>query len=141
MSPVLKQLFLTRLANRLLGWNLQSVGFTRSCKFSKDPFRCGFDWNDYVTRYLNKNGRIRDRDEFEKMVHEQGKKSAALPLRRRIHGHDFVELLASSCSYLRPKAGLSSGDLLGSILRSRATISFLKSQRLFRQLLKRLPKS
>jgi hypothetical protein len=39
--------------------------------FQKDPFRLEFDWDDYVTRYLNKNGRMRDRQQFEQVVNEQ----------------------------------------------------------------------
>jgi len=140
MTPVLKTLFLARLANRVLGWNLRSVGVNRSCNFSKEPFRFDFDSDDYVTRYLNKNSRIKDREQFEKIVNEQKKRCASLPLRRRIHGHDFLELLSSCCSYLRPKAGLSSGDLVGGILRNGATVRDLRSQRLFRDLMRRTPK-
>jgi hypothetical protein len=140
MTPALKKLFLARLANRLLGWNLQRVALTRSCQFAKDPFRLEFDWADYVTRYLNKNGRMGYREAFERVLTEQERKCASLPLRRRIHGHDFVDLLASCCSHLRPRAGLSSADLLGAMLRSGASAPQLKSQRLFRELVKRAPK-
>jgi hypothetical protein len=137
MTPVLKKLFLARLANRILGWNLRSVPVARSCRFAKDSFRFEFDWDDYVTRYLNKNNRMRNRQQFQAVANEQEKKSSGLQLRRRIHGHDFVEVLSCCCSHLRPKAGLCSQDLLGAMLRSGSDIRQLKTYRLFREILKR----
>lgn len=137
LKPILKKLFLGRIANRVLQWNLKSVSAAGSCEVTDNPLDITLDWADYLTRYLSKNDRLKHRSKFEEVVKQYSKKSS-LDARRRMHGHDFVSMLALCCSKLRPKAGITVDNLAG-MLRSGSATTDLISEPLFLELLRRCP--
>ena len=53
LTDTLQEVFLIRLANRVLEWKLEWLSFERCCL--ADGARIQFDREDYIARYLNKN--------------------------------------------------------------------------------------
>ena len=90
LSPVLKDLFIIRAANTVLGWSMRWIRFTRHCRLGGDEIH--FDRAQFVTNYLVNNGKGGRRDEFES---ECNRLTSAVPQddRQCIRGDDFVELL------------------------------------------------
>ncbi|HWM25447.1 MAG TPA: DUF4435 domain-containing protein [Chthoniobacterales bacterium] len=130
----LKQLFLARLANRVLQWRMKSVPAERSCKV-KPGKEISFDFNGYLKKYLSKNSRICDQTEFLKVIARWEKKCAGLDPRCCIHGHDFVEMVALFCSKLKAASEVKSGDLVSGMLRCGAVPSDLRAEPMFQLLL------
>jgi hypothetical protein len=89
---VLQELFLVRLANKLLGLDLESMTFQRCCTLNQDN-GIAFDAQDYVMRYLNKNGVIHLAGEFVRVI-ESWRPQLTDDPRYQMHGHDFIQLLA-----------------------------------------------
>jgi hypothetical protein len=133
----LKKLFLARIANRALGWNLKSVPFAKSMKITKAGLEISFDFDDYTTRYLSKNNFLKRQSEFKKAAKESERKSRDLDDRRCINGHDFVDMLALLCSKVKAAAEVSSGTLVGGMLRSGMRYRELASEPLFAELVAR----
>ena len=90
MSSMLKELFAVRATNRLLGWEMSLVSFTRCCTI--DGPKISFDSNVFLTRCLNNASRLGERDKFESAYRELV--STQLDDDRKgIHSGDFLELL------------------------------------------------
>lgn len=88
--PILKELFLLRVANHLLKLNLQGFACDRCLSF-KDG-RLLFDRQEYVQRYMNKNNRLNQVNEVETVV-ENFRAIAEGDPRFHVHGHDFLDVL------------------------------------------------
>lgn len=91
ISAPLEELFLVRLANFQLQWNLQSVSWEKSCKLTNAGMSLSL--NDYLTRYLNKNRRASQRKQILAMIQRWRKKMGAEP-RHQINGHDMTQMLS-----------------------------------------------
>lgn len=139
ISPILEKLFYARVANRVLAWNLRSVPFARSCKVIVKPFRVRLDLDNYIKRYLEKNGRMKHLKEFTNTLKRWQKKSALIDARYRIHGHDFLEVVGLCCSKIKAAAEFNSANLVGAVLRSGLSCSELTSEQLFEALLEQYP--
>jgi hypothetical protein len=66
IGEVLRRLFAIKLAHFLLKLNLKKVDWTKSCSISKKGFN--FKQEDYISRYLNKNRRARDKKRFVREI-------------------------------------------------------------------------
>jgi hypothetical protein len=137
VTPALKKLFLARVANRVLKWNLKAVPIHRSCKIAKDAPFIDFDFNNYVTRYLSKNSYLNRKGEFLKTMRKWEGKCRNLDERRCMHGHDFLEVVALICSKIKAAAEVRSGSLVGGMLRCAIGHADLGSEAMFRQLVER----
>jgi hypothetical protein len=96
LEPVLEYVFLTRAADRALGLSCGALSPARCCNFGGGAL-IEFDRSDYLDRYLGKSSSLSRRGEVEAMIRQLT--PTQYPLRRLIHGHDFVDLL---CAILRP---------------------------------------
>ncbi len=88
--PTLRTLFVIRYVNSHPKWRLTYFSFQRLLRSEAGRFL--FDAEEYLRRYLNRNGRLREIEDF---LTERG--SVAVPPetdpRCFMHGHDFLELL------------------------------------------------
>ena len=94
LSEVLQRLFVYRLANERLNWNMKRYDPSKCIKVN--DWNLDFNEDEYITRYLNKNNRLKEKDIFLTMTTEL---EALLveEYRLQIHGHDFISLL---CWYI-----------------------------------------
>lgn len=90
-DAVLRQLSSFRLANARLKWGLRHLSFERDLDLLRD-FSIEFDRDSFIRRYLQQDGKLRERDAFEKAASDA---AAQLPVEcyKAAHGHDFVALL------------------------------------------------
>ncbi len=88
LEPVLRRLFLIRLANHASGMQLSWVDFTRNCKVSGSVIH--FDEVGFIERYARS-----DRKTMQRISSFVGGVAAQLSgdARRFMNGHDFLELL------------------------------------------------
>src|SRR5213075_2664393 len=94
----LQEIYLLRLADRELSWNIEWLTVDRCLTTQGD--RVILDVTEYVTRLLAKNSRLRTRDLFETSVHAWRPKLCQDP-RVQIRGHDFVCMLAWVIGHFR----------------------------------------
>lgn len=90
LSEILQELYVIRLTNDQPNWHLSEFSFLKCCTIVNSKII--FNRDEYIKRYLNKNGRIADEEKFISDV----KKNTELlteETRLQCHGHDFVELL------------------------------------------------
>jgi len=106
LKDTLQEVFLIRLANLVLKWNLTWLSFERCCV--SDCARIQFNREDYVGRYLNSNGMVCKKKEFIATVEVLRSKLLPDP-KCQMHGHDFIELFcwfikkhANKAELLRP---------------------------------------
>jgi hypothetical protein len=91
LRGTLQELFLIRVANHLLGWDLRLTQFERLCALTADGI--AFNRPEYIRRVLLANARARQLEEFVDRIEICRRRLTADP-RDQIHGHDFVALLA-----------------------------------------------
>jgi hypothetical protein len=105
-------LYLVRVANHALSWGMKWVDFTKYVCIEGGVV---FGREDFVKAYLLKNRKWSRRAEFEEKVAEL--RSRLNPdLRRRIRGHDVIQLLPCVCRKLKPKRRFGdAGTLQGAI--------------------------
>ena len=99
ISGSLEQLFVVRLVNFVLSLQLTAVNWEKSLRLLNG--RVELDLDDYLTRYLNKNGRTKDRNRVLAEYELRTMQLSPDP-RNQIHGHDFLELVSW---YLRRTMG------------------------------------
>jgi len=90
LKETLQEVFLIRLANLVLEWNLTWLSFERCCV--AEGARIQFDREDYIGRYLNNNSVVCKKKEFITTVEALRDKLLPDP-KFQMHGHDFIELL------------------------------------------------
>lgn len=90
LAPVLRDLFLIRLANQELDMELEYMSFERCCTVSGSQLH--FDIDSYIYRYLNKGALLSKREDFERMIARYREKISG-DSRMYIHGHDLISLL------------------------------------------------
>jgi len=135
LASVLQELFLIRLANQVLGWKMRFLE-NLPCMIMVG-WSIEFDRDEYLRRYLNKNGRMKEMEDFLGAINSH-RLQLSTDARRQIHGHDFVEIL---CWYLRQK-GMSSefanAKILGRVLAVSVSSDQLEETNLFRCLAERI---
>lgn len=95
---VLGEIFLLRLTNVALGWNMEWVPFTRYMDIDNGLV---FGEDRFTKAYLQKNDRWAWRDKFEEKREELRAQLGDDP-RSRIRGHDLMELLYWVAKKMRP---------------------------------------
>lgn len=137
VRPVLEDLFLIRLTNRLLGWNLRSLEFERYCSVDKNG-GLEFDSDAYLRAYLGKNARAKDFNEFAGLLGKL-RKRIKCESRCRIHGHDFLDLLSHYLEKRLKNRAFGKGDCdPRKQLITAMEASYLRKQKLFKKLLERV---
>ncbi|MBA7495409.1 hypothetical protein ES702_05991 [subsurface metagenome] len=94
---ILEQVFLVRLANAALGWNMKWVPFT---KYVQIDGALNFAVDRFTDAYLQKNNRWDERSAFKAKQEELRAQLRGDP-RHRIRGHDLMELLHYAVKKLR----------------------------------------
>ncbi len=135
LSKVLQEVFLIRLANKLLGLNMTRITFDRCCKVSNSGIV--FDVDDYITRYLNSNKWPVGKREFVDFI-EAWKPRLKNEYRCQMNGHDFIELLAWFISKHGIDRKLYDSDVVCRSLYGCVEIEDLKSGKLFSNLFSRV---
>lgn len=135
LTDTLQEVFLIRLANRILEWNLTFLSFERCC-FAEGA-KIKFDREDYIVRYLNKNGILDKKDEFIMNVETLRRKLLPEP-RCQIHGHDFIKLLCWFIKEYINNPNLCRLDVVSRSLSLCVSHEYLAKENLFQQLLKRV---
>jgi len=134
MVPTLQSLFLIRYVNSREEWHLHCMSFDRLVSFRRGRF--GFDRDEYLRRYLNKNGRVRDFAAFVEAL-----EAVAVPSGRDarcfIHGHDFLRLLRRMLNCLRGQNVYGNEEVVFSILRAGADYAALAEEAMFAEILRR----
>ena len=135
ITSALEQLFLVRLFNFVLALKLEAVNWESSLRMRSGPIE--LDLDDYLTRYLNKNRRARDKERF--LAEYSSRRKQLLPEpRNQINGHDFLELLSW---YIHKHRGfpkkIDSGTL-GREIFACLEVQHLAKELLFQRLLNRL---
>ncbi len=122
LASMLQELFLLRLANEVLGWEMRFL--------EKLPcmvvvgWAIEFDSEEFLRRYLNKNDRMSVMDEFSRVVNSYRGQLGGDP-RCQIQGHDFVEVL---CWFLRQKG--VAGDVANARIVGRVLVVSLSAEQL-----------
>jgi hypothetical protein len=111
------------------------VDFTRSCRIQYGQIV--FDDENFIRRYLNTRGRLRDKQEFFE-VYTRLKQTELETYKHSIRGGDYIELLAWYISRTIGKRGLSYRDpeVVHSLILACADHKSLSSEKLFKKLLK-----
>jgi len=135
LSKVLQEVFLIRLANKLLGLNMTWITFDRCCKvYDSGIF---FDVNDYITRYLNSNGWPVAKKEFVGFI-KDWKPSLKTDCRCQINGHDLIDLLSWFLSKHGIDMNLYDTDVVYRSLLGCVAMEDLKNEMFFNNLLSRV---
>jgi hypothetical protein len=88
--PILEDLYVLRLANQILGWNMEWIkNFTKYVKITEE---FSFDRESSQAAYLQKNGKWNEKLVFERKVQELRSMLKGDP-RFRLRGHDLMDLL------------------------------------------------
>ena len=134
MIPTLQSLFVIRYVNLRPEWRLHCFSFGRVLSFHRGRF--AFEREEYIRRYLNRNGRVREYDGFVEATSE-----VAIPsgqdARCFIHGHDFLFLLRWMLNRLRQRNVYGNEEVVFSILTASADYAALGNEPMFAELLRR----
>jgi hypothetical protein len=133
IQGVLQSLFLVRLANFQLGLKLESVNWESSCELRATV---EIDLDDYLNRYLNKNGRHAEKVRLLSEI-EIWKLRLLLDARYQIQGHDFIKLLSWYIAQHHGFSRIDEDDLHRGLF-SAVDLDLWSSQAMFRALLDRL---
>ena len=135
LSGLLQELFLFRLANEALGWEM---GFLDNLPcIEVNSWSITFDAEDFLRRYLNKNSRMSAVGEFSRTV-DSFREKLTTDIRNQSHGHDFVEVI---CWFVREKgiAGiLANPKIVGRVLAVSLDPDQLSNTCLFQSLVQRV---
>lgn len=91
ISWVAQEFFLYRWANNVLGWGMDWL--ERIVCMNMDGWEVRLDEDGYITRFLNKNGRLANKVEFEAQVRNL-RSSLRGDRRFQMNGHDLISVLA-----------------------------------------------
>jgi hypothetical protein len=136
LEPVLTEVYLIRAADHRLGLRLGHLSPERCCRVERGTIL--FDRDDYLNRCLDRHGLRTEREAMSQAI-ESLRPDLPTDSRLRIHGHDFVYLLAW---YLRQHSvdqRVASPEVIGRVLRSHLDLEGLAQERLFGQLLDTIP--
>ncbi|ACK70290.1 hypothetical protein PCC7424_1858 [Gloeothece citriformis PCC 7424] len=137
LSQVLEELFLIRATNQILKLEMEWLSFDRCCSFKDNLIE--FQTEIFIERYLNKNGKIAEKNLFIAKFREL-RTSNIIDIRYKIRGKDFLELL---CWYIKPylskdKRSFSELEVVRGSLLGCLELNFLLQENLFEQLLQRV---
>ena len=135
LTIVLQELFLYRFANEELRWEMDWLDRVVCLEIS--GWDLEFDGDQFILRFLNKNAKAGNTQEFIAKIDSLRPLLQADP-RYQMHGHDFLEVLAW---YVRNR-GVSGERTKPENIQSALALSInyqdLKAEQLFSRLLERL---
>jgi len=131
----LQELFLIRLANKLLGLGFTWMTFERCCKLRDEKIM--FDAEDFINRYLSKNSALFKKEEFANVVESCRPKLTDNP-RYQMNGHDYIDLLSWYLAKHGVDRKLCVSKVIGRSLFACAEYEQLGNESLFKQLLARV---
>lgn len=134
--PILEELFLIRVANRILGLGLSEQEFEGCCSLRSG--RATFDVDEYIKRYLAKNSAMGEKCRVYDTIERFRPRLGEDP-RMQMDGHDFVGLLTW---YIRSHGVIASYQKRAAVGRSLygcLEARVLADEPLFRTLLERIP--
>lgn len=131
--PMLTDLFLVRYVNSKRKWHLTYLNFEKIIKYDKGKF--SFDTDLYIKRYLNKNGRLAELNNFKDEIAlvKLNEKSDA---RCYIHGHDFLELICIIINKFLRKKTIYTPEIIYNFLKVSADYNDFAKEPLFSFLLR-----
>jgi hypothetical protein len=137
LEPVLLRLFAIRTTNIWLGLGLEWLpSFPDSCTLTSKSVE--FDESDFIDRYLSKNARLKEKENFLRELKILTSKMSG-DRRQFIRGHDFVAALSW---YLRKSTSKSSvlhrPEVLMELLIANIEPSRVSTEQFFRQLVARV---
>jgi hypothetical protein len=135
LESVLKELFLIRLANIVLGLNMKWLNPSK-CLSIHDKKTLRFDTGKFINQYLIARGQSKHVTDLKTTV-EDYRKSLHKDSRYNIQGHDFIFLLTWFLQKIKPNARRTEEVVEGMLLTSIEANS-LKKEPLFRTLTKRV---
>lgn len=128
LIPTLKELFKIRYVNENPDWRLEYLPFEKLLQYEKGDF--SFDYEKYLERYLNKNGRLRVLQKYKDQI-KQYEIDERLDHRCFIHGHDFLATLLFVVNKLCGEKRYPSQDVLFDLLKSCADYEEFDKENLF----------
>lgn len=136
ITSALVDMFVIRMANAVLGWNVRMLPFEGCCRVVAAGVV--FDSNAYIDRCLDQSQRRGEKDCFLDAV-KRCRARLAADRRQNIHGHDFVVLLSW---YIREHRGFRriTRPAIETSLFTSVELRQLAEQGMFRQLLRRARK-
>jgi len=136
MAQVLQRVFLIRLSNEKLQWGMS---FQKSGKLKKyfkwTKKKIEFKESKFIKNYLLKNGRAKQRAEFD-CVMKACTKQLAADVRHNIRGHDFSWALFHLAKKIMKEVGFSRWEAMESALVGCVEMAFVENEHLFRKLSK-----
>lgn len=128
---ILENIFLIRLANQTLKWNMKWLDFA---KYVETGPTLKFKSDEFVKAYLLKNKKWSSKLDFTRKI-EDLRPSLHQDFRRRIRGHDFISLLFHIVKKLKPKRIFGNEPTFQGALTGCIEASELSNEKLFRHLL------
>ncbi len=132
MVPTLQSLFLIRYVNSTPDWHMKYLPFEKLLSFRRGHF--DFNRDEYIRRYLSRNGRLSELAEFRQEIEAVGI-PCGLDARCFMHGHDFLALLRRMLNNLRGRNVYGNDEVVFSILRACADYKALAQGQMFATIL------
>lgn len=132
IANILRQIYVIRLANEVLGWGMEAIPFTRYVRL--DGTKVSFEEDKFLRAYLQKNNRWHDREEFKNALDSVSAKMSH-ETERTARGHDIAELLFHLIHKLAPSSKFSDSDTLEGALLGTIESRDLEKTTLFQRLL------
>lgn len=136
LAKVLQCLFVIRLSNETLELRMSWIPFNKVC--SKEGDAIAFDKDEFVRRYLMKNGQTARLEDFREEIATNRTLLRGDP-RYQINGHDFTALFYW---YIHPlvsgKKGFMGEESVKKVLRTCVELDQLDDQPMFQRILARV---
>ena len=130
-TPILEELYIIRLANIALKWQMKWINFAKYVHFSND---ISFDCDSFLKAYLLKNKKWSKRSIFRKKIEELRLGLKSDP-RFRVRGHDLIEFLHLAVKKLRKCRKFGDSWTLQGAFTGCLELEKLSSEVLFQKLL------
>lgn len=133
-SKFLIRIFLIRVTNKILNFNLEWLDFSKywSCK----KLKINFKEHKYINSYLSKSNMLHKKEVFLSKMKEMEQALTNEP-RNHIHGHDFIKLLSVyNKRGLKKKQKFCDIEIIEGVLYTCLEIKTIIKEYLFQKLLK-----
>jgi hypothetical protein len=130
--PILEDLYVLRLANQVLDWNMEWIkNFTKYVKITEE---FSFDRESFQKAYLQKNGKWNEKVVFERKVQELRSMFKEDP-RFRLRGHDLMDLLYYVVKKRKSSRKFGNVETFRGAFMGCLELSELSGERLFQRIL------
>jgi hypothetical protein len=132
IGKILRRVYLTRLANEVLGWGMKGIPFTRYVELSGGAI--SFHEDRFVRAYLQKNKRWADRAKFTE-TKQSLSSSLSGDIRRATRGHDIADLLLHILHKISPERKFGNPQTLEGALLGTIESKYLEKTTLFKRIM------